>query len=48
MLNRKGFGTKRSWLNFKVLTHHSPGGTIDHGDRSDTCKFVCLRTYFVS
>jgi hypothetical protein len=25
--NWKGFGKKRSWLNFKVLSPHSPGGT---------------------
>jgi hypothetical protein len=27
MMYWKGFGRKRSWLNFKVLFRHSPGGT---------------------
>jgi hypothetical protein len=27
MMNCKGFGRKRSWPNFKVLSRYSPGGT---------------------
>jgi hypothetical protein len=27
MMNWIGFGTKRPWPNFKVLSRHSPGGT---------------------
>jgi hypothetical protein len=31
-MNWKGFGMKRSWLNFKVLSRHAPGGTEEtHG-----------------
>jgi hypothetical protein len=26
----KGFGRKRPWPNFKVLSHHSPGGTEEN------------------
>jgi hypothetical protein len=27
MMNLKGFGRKQSWLHFKVLSQHLPGGT---------------------
>jgi hypothetical protein len=27
MMNWKGFGRKRSWYNFKVLSQDLPGGT---------------------
>jgi hypothetical protein len=30
MTNWKGFGRKLSWLNFKVLSQHSPGGTYEN------------------
>jgi hypothetical protein len=30
MMNWKGFGRKRSWHNFKVLSQHSPGGTEEN------------------
>jgi hypothetical protein len=26
MMNCKGFGRKKSWLNFKALSQNSPGG----------------------
>jgi hypothetical protein len=30
MINWKGFGRKRTWPNFKVLSQHSPGGTKEN------------------
>jgi len=30
MMNWKGFGRKRSWPNFKVLSWHLPGGTEEN------------------
>jgi hypothetical protein len=29
-MNWKGFGRKRSWTNFKVLSRHSTGGTVEN------------------
>jgi hypothetical protein len=30
VMNLKGFGRKRSWPDFKVLSRHSPGGTEEN------------------
>jgi hypothetical protein len=32
MMNWKGFGRKRPWPNFKVLSKHSPGVTEESHD----------------
>jgi hypothetical protein len=34
MMNWKGFGRKRSWPNFKVLSRHSHGGTEEKNENS--------------
>jgi hypothetical protein len=34
MTNWKGFGRKRSWPNFKVLSRHSPGGTEKNHEKT--------------
>jgi hypothetical protein len=45
MMNWKGFGRRRSWPNFNVLSRHSPGGTeknyekICQGIRSSGPRF---------
>jgi hypothetical protein len=33
MANWKGFGGKRSWPNFKVLSRHSPGGAEENHEK---------------
>jgi hypothetical protein len=30
MMNWKGFGKKKSWPNFKVMSQHSLGGTVEN------------------
>jgi hypothetical protein len=30
MMKLEGFGGKRSWPNFKILSRHSPGGTEEN------------------
>jgi hypothetical protein len=32
VMNWKGFGIKRSWPNFKVLSRLSPGGTEENNE----------------
>jgi hypothetical protein len=34
MMNWKGFGRKRSWPNFKVLSRHSPGRTEENHENN--------------
>jgi hypothetical protein len=36
MMNWKGCGRKQSWLNFKVLSRHLPGGTENYGNCQDS------------
>jgi hypothetical protein len=33
MMNWKGLGGKPSWPNFKVLSHHSHGGTEENHEK---------------
>jgi hypothetical protein len=33
MVNWKGFGRKRSWPNFKILSQHLPGGTEENYEK---------------
>jgi hypothetical protein len=36
VMNWKGFGRKRSWPNFKVLSWYSPEGTEKNHDKPQT------------
>jgi hypothetical protein len=36
IMNGKGFGMKRSWPNFNVLSRHLPGGTGDNHEQLRT------------
>jgi hypothetical protein len=40
MMNWKGFGSKRSWPNFKVLSWNSPGGTVEYHEKTQSGKPV--------
>jgi hypothetical protein len=33
MMNWKGFGRKRSWPNFNLLSRHSTGGTEENQEK---------------
>jgi hypothetical protein len=36
----KGFGRKRSWPNYKVLSGHSPGGTEENQEKHRHLKLL--------
>jgi hypothetical protein len=36
MMNWKGFGRKQWWNNFKVLSRHSPGGTEENYEKTQS------------
>jgi hypothetical protein len=40
IMNWKGFGRKRSWPYFKVLSRHSPGGTKENHKKSQSGYLV--------
>jgi hypothetical protein len=45
-MNLNGFGRKRPWPNFKVLTRHSSGGTEEiHDNLCQDSRFPCLNLY---
>jgi hypothetical protein len=43
MMNWKGFGRKWSWLNFNLLSWHSPGGTEKKHEKPSV-RIADLRT----
>jgi hypothetical protein len=38
MMNWKGFGKKKSWPNFKVMSQHSLGGTVKNHEETQVSQ----------